>query len=244
MTKQRIDGPSVLLAIRDGASKWEDLCRALGKGTRFTDSSQLEKTLNLLHGARLIVVEGLDGPVEKRAIRLSPDFRTIVGALDLSLSRHVHGAPPLERLQKLLSRFHLAAQVLLRRQRGRAPFTIADEYDMQDLLHALLTIEFNDVRDEEWTPSYAGGSSRIDFVLKAEKIVVECKKTRPGLGAKELGEQLLIDIGRYAAHPDCKTLVCFVYDPEGLVVNPAGLKADLETAGRNDLRVVFRIVPV
>ena len=28
---------------------------------------------------------------------------------------------------------------------------------------------FDDIRPEEYTPSYAGGSSRIDFLLKDEK---------------------------------------------------------------------------
>ena len=40
-----------------------------------------------------------------------------------------------------------------------------DEYDVQDLFHALLTIYFEDIRKEEWSPSYAGGASRMDFLL-------------------------------------------------------------------------------
>lgn len=72
-----------------------------------------------------------------------------------------------------------------------------------------------------------GGSARVDFLLKSESIIVEVKKTRPKLGAREIGDQLLIDIGRYQVHPDCKTLLCFVYDPEGRVANPRGLENDL-----------------
>jgi REase_DpnII-MboI len=64
------------------------------------------------------------------------------------------------------------------------------EYDVQDLLHALLHLYCDDIRTEEWTPSYAGASSRMDFLLKKEKIVVEVKKTRQGLDAREVGEQL------------------------------------------------------
>ena len=65
---------------------------------------------------------------------------------------------------------------------------VDDEYDVQYLTHALLLLDFEDVRPEEWTPSYAGGSSRMDFLMKAEKIVLEVKKTRKGLKAKEIGE--------------------------------------------------------
>ena len=55
---------------------------------------------------------------------------------------------------------------------------IKDEYDVQDLLNALLRLNFDDVRPEEYTPSYAGSSTRVDFLLKKEKIVIEVKKTR------------------------------------------------------------------
>ena len=32
---------------------------------------------------------------------------------------------------------------------------------------------------------------------------------------------------KYTAHPDCNTLICFVYDPEERIVNPKGLETDL-----------------
>lgn len=60
--------------------------------------------------------------------------------------------------------------------------------------------------------------------------------------AKDLGEQLIIDRARYEAHPDCRTLVCFVYDPEGRIGNPIGIERDLEKYG-GDLRVRVIIAP-
>jgi len=96
-----------------------------------------------------------------------------------------------------------------------------DEYDVQDLMHALLKQHFNDVRAEEWTPSYAGKSSRMDFLLKNEKLVLETKKTRLGLDHKAVGDELAVDIVRYKSHPDCLILACFVYDPECRIGNPA-----------------------
>lgn len=67
----------------------------------------------------------------------------------------------------------------------------------------------------------------MDFLLKREQIVIEVKMTRRGLGAKEVGDELLVDIGRYRSHPDCRLLVCFVYDPMNKIGNPEGLEADL-----------------
>lgn len=134
---------------------------------------------------------------------------------------------PLESIEKLLAKFHSVARQIRQRHNDRPTLDINDEYDVQDLLHGLLKIYFDDIRPEEWTPSYAGGSSRMDFLLKFEKIVVEVKNTRGKLGAKEIGSQLADDILRYRSHPDCKILICFVYDPEERILNPKGLENDL-----------------
>lgn len=155
------------------------------------------------------------------------------------------GAPardPVQIVEHICNRFHLVARQLRCRHGDRDTLAIEDEYDVQDLLHALLTMEFDDIRSEEWTPSYAGSGARVDFLLKQERIVIEAKKTRKGLGAKEVGEQLMIDIQRYQVHPDCRTLVCFVYDPEGRIGNPRGLENDLN-GQHNDLEVRVMIVP-
>lgn len=88
-------------------------------------------------------------------------------------------------------------------------------------------MHFNDIRKEEWTPSYAGKSARMDFLLKEEELVIEVKMTRQGLSDKELGDQLIEDKARYKAHPNCKKLICFTYDPEGRISNPKGIQNDL-----------------
>ncbi len=142
-------------------------------------------------------------------------------------------------IEKLCLRFHAVARQLQQRHNDRGTLTIEDEYDVQDLLHAILRLHFDDIRAEEWTPSYAGGSSRVDFLLKAEQIVVEVKKMRTSMKPKDLGEQLIIDRARYEVHPDCKTLVCFVYDPEGRIGNPVGIERDLENhTGTLRVRVI------
>jgi hypothetical protein len=130
-------------------------------------------------------------------------------------------------VRKICSQFHIVAKQLKdHRHENRDTITIKDEYDVQDLLRALLKIFFDDIRPEECTPSYAGGSSRIDFLLKSKKIAI--KKTRKGLKERKLADQLIIDIERYkATHPDCETLFCFVYDPESLIQNPIGFEKDI-----------------
>lgn len=145
-------------------------------------------------------------------------------------------------LETIFERFHLIVKQLRNRYNDRETLDVKDEYDTQDLLHSLLRIYYEDIRDEEWNPSYAGGSTRSDFLLKDEKIVIEVKKTRSSLKAKQLGEQLIIDIAKYKTHPDCKLLYCFVYDPEGYINNPKGIETDLND-DKSELKVKVKIVP-
>jgi REase_DpnII-MboI len=130
--------------------------------------------------------------------------------------------------------------VLRNRQRERPPFVIEDEYDLQDLLHGILKLHFDDVRAEDYAPERAGGRSRIDFVLKSERLVVEAKMTRVRLGAREVGNELIIDIERYRSHPDCAALLAIVYDPDQRIVNARTLEADL--SGTRDSLVVRVVV--
>ena len=132
----------------------------------------------------------------------------------------------LQHILLICDRFHLVARQIRSRHENRTTIDIEDEYDVQDLFHSLLTLYFDDVRSEEWTPSYAGKCSRMDFLLKDIQTVVEIKKTRKGLTNKEIGDQLIIDKERYRIHPDCRRLVCFVYDPEGKIANPRGIESD------------------
>jgi hypothetical protein len=138
---------------------------------------------------------------------------------------------PVDKIRTICDRFHLVCRQIRDRHDSRPTIDVRDEYDVQDVFHVLLHLGFDDIRPEEWTPSYAGTSSRMDFLLKQEQIVVEIKKTRRGLGAKELGSQLIEDIARYKAHQDCSILVCFVYDPDGLINNPRGIENDLNRKG-------------
>lgn len=109
---------------------------------------------------------------------------------------------PINPILTIFDRFHLVVRQLRNRHVTRTTLDVVDEYDVQDLLHSLLTVHFDDIRPEEWTPSYAGKSSRMDFLLKNYKIVIEVKKIRSGLTEKEVGTQLIEDIEHYSKHQD------------------------------------------
>lgn len=156
-------------------------------------------------------------------------FASASSAVGTGLARTGYGRPAaLHTVTETLRRFPAIVRELNKRHNGRTPLAdIKDEYDVQDLLRGVLSGLFDDVRDEECTPSRASLTSRADLLLKREQIFIEAKMTRPSLGQRKVAEELAIDKELYRSHPDCKNLVCFVYDPGRHLTNPTGLEDDL-----------------
>lgn len=133
-----------------------------------------------------------------------------------------------ELLEVIVRGLRRAMHPLTHRRKGTQSLSFGSEYDVQDLLHALLRPWISDIRPEEFTPSYAGSSTRMDFLLPAHGLVIETKVVRDRAHAKRLGDELIIDIEHYRKHPQCSALWCVVYDPDHLIANAEGLKRDLQ----------------
>jgi hypothetical protein len=132
-----------------------------------------------------------------------------------------------ELLGVLLKGLRRAMHPLTHRRKGAQALSFSTEYDVQDLLHALLRPWVADIRPEEFTPSYAGSSTRMDFLLPKHKTVIELKFVRDRNHAKKIGDELIIDIDHYQRHPDCDHLWCVVFDQDHLMTNAEGFKTDL-----------------
>lgn len=145
-----------------------------------------------------------------------------------------------ELLEIVVKGLRRAMHPLTHRRKGVQPLSFGNEYDVQDLLHALLRPWISDIRPEEFTPSYAGSSTRMDFLLPTHGLVIETKIVRDRAHAKKVGDELIIDIEHYRKHPNCKSLWCVIYDPDQLITNAPGLRADLEgprTSKEGEVRV-------
>lgn len=164
----------------------------------------------------------LSGLRVSRVDRLSAELQA-AGTMDRSL-RDV-----LLLLEQISRRFEQFSRQINKRHAQRAGFPFTDEYDVQDAFHAILRLHFEDVRPEEHTPSVAGKSGRLDFLLPRYRVAVETKMTRKGLGRAELLRELGEDCIRFKKHPDVSHLFCFVYDPQRMCDNPAAVEADLSS---------------
>ena len=130
-------------------------------------------------------------------------------------------------IRKVCLRLHAVARQLRLRTDSRPTIEIEDDHDLQDLLRAVLRVEFDEVGTDEWTPPYSGSTPRTLLLLNRERIAIVAKKTRPGLTDKEITEQVAADSAFFSAHNKCSTLFCFIYDPEGRIGSPKRLETDL-----------------
>ena len=216
-------------------------CTTCGAGTR-KDCPNCGKDIEGRYRSDGVIMVGSLKSVPQICKHCGKDFpwKSKIKSVEENVSKTIKD--DLIPLDTIFERFHLVVNQLRTRYDNRDTLDVKDEYDTQDLLHSLLRIYYEDVRSEEWNPSYAGSSTRSDFLLKEEGIVVEVKKTRSSLKAKQLGEQLIVDIAKYKTHPDCQLLYCFVYDPEGYTNNPRGIENDL-SGDKHELKVKVKIIP-
>jgi DpnII restriction endonuclease len=145
-------------------------------------------------------------------------------------------------LEKLFDRFHQVVRQLRSRHRGRPTLDVEDAADIRDLTRALLAIYFDNIDTGEWTPSYAA-EALTDFLLPDAGTVICVKKSGEKVRHRQIEEQVLADIAHYREKPGYHQLVCFVYDPGGMVAYPTSLETYLETLSDEKFKVKVFINP-
>jgi hypothetical protein len=120
-----------------------------------------------------------------------------------------------EVVRDALNNFSNAIQKIINGRRLNHPdFKIEDEYDVQDILYVILKSIFPNLREEDPIPKVGGKSTKIDLIIREEKILVEVKMIK----AKDSNEthfieQLKVDFESYHECKWLRKLFCFVYDP-------------------------------
>lgn len=100
------------------------------------------------------------------------------------------------------------------RYNSRLGLQIFDEYDVQDILFALLKGFFDDLEREDPVTKLAGKSSRIDLNIRSQGIMIEVKMIKDkDKDHKKFVDELKIDIINYSAWDDLRDLILFIYDP-------------------------------
>jgi sugar/nucleoside kinase (ribokinase family) len=124
------------------------------------------------------------------------------------------------------------------RQRKRKSWPLDDEYDCQDLLHAVLLTHFEDVQPEVASSSSLGSGSRIDFLCAAERVGIEVKFLRSKAELHGMTDALLADMVRYRSLPGCDSIVIAIFDAARVLYsNRATFEAHLNEIGSSDFLV-------
>jgi hypothetical protein len=118
-------------------------------------------------------------------------------------------------IRDVLINFSNAIQKILKeRRKGHPEFKIEDEYDVQDILYVILKSFFPLLRDEDPIPKVGAKSTKIDLILREEKVLIEVKMLKEkDNNESEFIEQLKKDFESYHQCQWLKKLFCFVYDP-------------------------------
>jgi hypothetical protein len=114
-----------------------------------------------------------------------------------------------------------------KRENGQAPWTIAREDDVRDLLYVMLKPAVFDLVKEEPTPSLAMTHKFVDLSSKACRLFVEIKWIGRRGQWKQILQQIQIDIQSYHTHKSCETLVFVVVDSVRDVPDPKLVEKEL-----------------
>jgi hypothetical protein len=127
-------------------------------------------------------------------------------------------APDAAVVEQLCKRLPQAARILgMRSRKGKAPYEIVDEYDVQDLLHAVLRSYLKYSVQEDPLPKVAGAkSSRADISIEELGILVEVKYVHGPEDQKRLFEEYSQDLVLYAQWPHLRTLIYLIYNSADL----------------------------
>jgi hypothetical protein len=144
---------------------------------------------------------------------------------------------------RLAARFHESVLALRKHPHNGTLFTINDEWDCQYLFRSVLAAYFSDIRIEEWNPSVAGSSSRCEFFLKEQRLMIELKYVRKPDDQKAIKSALLTDFADYGANPLVDHVIALVYDPSHQLPAPVQLQKDLSGEYKGLRRVQVIVSP-
>lgn len=125
--------------------------------------------------------------------------------------------PDLGLVIQLCERLPRVAQILATRDRGKAPFVVADEYDVQDLLHGVLRAYLKyTVHEEPLAKIGAAKSGRADVAIEDLGTIIEVKYIRGPRDQQRLVEEYAQDILLYTKWPHLSHFIYLCYNADDL----------------------------
>jgi hypothetical protein len=126
-------------------------------------------------------------------------------------------APSVALLLQICERLPQAARFLASRREGKQPYKIVDEYDVQDLLHAVIRAYFKYSVDEEPLGKVGGArSARADLAIPDLNTLIEVKYVRGPSDQQRIIKEFAEDLLLYTAWAPLETFIYVVYNSADL----------------------------
>lgn len=152
--------------------------------------------------------------------RLLPFWEGEDYTFDLLFSNQRHKSidPDITFILGLCKRIRNAARILENRQRkNKTSFVIQDEYDVQDLLHALIRGYLKYSVQEDPLGKVAGTKSgRADISIEQLGVLIEAKFVHGPTDQKRIFEEISQDLILYSKWEHLKTLIVLIYNSDDL----------------------------
>ena len=144
---------------------------------------------------------------------------------------------------QICKRIQNSARILSNRPRKeKNPFLIEDEYDVQDLLQAVLKAYLKYSVQEDPLPKVAAAkSSRADISIEDLGILIEVKYVRGPGDQKRIYEEYSEDLELYSKWPHLKTIIFMIYNAS-VLRDPEAFERLSGPQERNGKRFDVRIV--
>ncbi len=189
---------------------------------KIAHTPELQKVYGNEHDARMRAGGIVDMATDRRCIPLDRGKDYTHELLFETLGARAP-EPDVGLILRLCERLPRAAQILASRKRGKASFSIADEYDVQDLLHATLRAYLKYTVTEEPLGKVAGAKSgRADIAIEDLGVLIEVKYVRGPQDQARLVEEFAQDLLLYSKWSLLEHFIYLCYnsadlrDPEAL----------------------------
>lgn len=146
-------------------------------------------------------------------------------------------------IELICKRVSNSARILSTRQRkDKDPFVVEDEYDVQDLLHAILRAYLKYSVQEDPLPKVAGTkSSRADISIEELGILIEIKYVRSPDDQKRIFNEFSQDLLVYTSWKPLRTLLFVIFNSDDLR-DPEALEKLSGPKQINDIKFDVRVI--
>lgn len=151
-----------------------------------------------------------------------------------------------ESIVSALNQFQECVRYLNTRRSTGAVLNLNSEADVQDAVYLMLRPWIHDLVAESPTDRIANRFTIKDFITRQARTVIEIKYVRDVSHGRYISREMHDDIETYRHHPQCRTIIFFVYDPESLIPDQEILRQQIEEPriyGGRPLRCVLIVKP-